>query len=402
VARSKRPTIGLVVPHLTEAGGVATMARFIKETILAANRHDLRVISLATAMRDPCNVSFTRPSTWSRGPTTRTGEWEGVPCVHAGAVGGELGVQRFRPRRLRAGTLAGCDLVQVVSGVPAWANTVRTAGRPVAVQSATMLHVERRRLDSEPNPVRAVWQRAMTRVISPLDRRVLTSVDAIQVYNPWMLKIARDLNANRPCDIRYAPPGIDAETFHPLAAGRTPGERPYILSVGRLHDPRKNLELLLAAMARLPADLRLVVAGATPPTSTFWRTADRLGVAGRVEYVAKPSLAALVSLYQHARVFALPSHEEGLGLVLLEAMACGVPVVSTRSGGPDGIVTDGDDGFLTPLDDAATLAARLARLHADSTLNIEMGRRARATVERVYSQRAAMQPYLECWERLLA
>ena len=109
--------------------------------------------------------------------------------------------------------------------------------------------------------------------------------------------------------------------------------------------------------------------------------ADSFGVRDRVQYVASPSRQELIGLYQAASVFALPSDEEGLGMVILEAMACAVPVVSTRSGGPDGIITDGEDGFLVPLDDAAAMAGRLQTLLENPSLNIAMGRKARATIE---------------------
>ena len=78
---------------------------------------------------------------------------------------------------------------------------------------------------------------------------------------------------------------------------------------------------------------------------------------------AEPTREELVVLYQNASMFILASDEEGFGVVILEAMACGIPVVSTRSGGPDDIITDGDDGYLVPRDDASALARRIEELH---------------------------------------
>jgi len=405
VASPRRPKIGLVVPHLTEAGGVSTLARFVKDAILSVGSYDLHIVSLSTAVRDPCNASITRPATWGRGAITSHGTWEGLPIVHVGAIAGELEFQRFRPRRVLAESLDGCDIVQVVSGVPAWANAVHGLNKPVAVQSATLISVERRRLDAEPSLSRAWWQRAMAKVIERYDRRALRTVDAIQVYNPWMLELARELNVGRSVDIRYAPPGIDAEAFRP-AKLRALDVDPYVLCVGRLNDPRKNLVLLVESFGRMPEAIRnrvrLVVAGASPPPESFWRRAESLAIANRIAYVAKPSQVDLLDLYQRATAFALPSHEEGLGVVLLEAMACGVPVVTTRSGGPEGIVSDWQDGFLVGLDDAAALAERLTRLCSDPLLNASMGRRARATIEQRYSKSAAMTPYLEMWDLLLS
>src|SRR5262249_4564709 len=90
-------------------------------------------------------------------------------------------------------------------------------------------------------------------------------------------------------------------------------------------------------------------------------------------FIDSPGADALVALYQRAAVFALSSDEEGFGMVVLEAMACGIPVVSTSSGGPDSIVRDGLDGFLVPVGDAAALSDRLERLIVDDVLNRRRG-----------------------------
>jgi len=106
-------------------------------------------------------------------------------------------------------------------------------------------------------------------------------------------------------------------------------------------------------------------------------------------------------MYQRAAVFALPSDDEGLGMVILEAMACGVPVVATRCGGPEGVITEGTDGFLVARDDAVALATRLQALLDSHTLNEALGRHARATIEARYAEEVAGEAFLEVWDRLL-
>ena len=86
---------------------------------------------------------------------------------------------------------------------------------------------------------------------------------------------------------------------------------------------------------------------------------------------------------------ALPSDEEGLGIVILEARACGVPVAATRCGRPEGGITNGTDRFMVPRDDAASMAGQLKRLLDFPELNEAMGRRARATVEVRYVEEVA-------------
>jgi len=405
ISQMSFPSIALVVPALEEAGGVRSVARFVRDVVLACGRYEIKVISISMASDDPASVLVMKPSTWRRGCRTLSGDWEGLPFLHVGAVGGELEFRHYVGHRRLREALNECDLIQFVCGSPAWANTVSELGKPVSLQVATRARVERRRRDARPRGALGWWRKAMTEITDRLDDRALRRVDAIQVENLWMLDYAQKLNVGRDVDIRYAPPGVDDTLFRPLAS-RDLDREPYILCVGRLDDPRKNIGLLGETYARLPSELRrrarLVLAGSSGPPASFWPRAQALGVQDRIEYVAEPSRERLVELYQQASVFALPSDEEGLGVVLLESMACGVPAVSTRSGGPDGVITDGRDGFLVPLDDAEAMADRLGRLLGDPVLNCSMGREARRTIEARYAERVAGEAFLDVWDRLLA
>lgn len=398
--------LGLVVPGLHQGGGVPAVARFIHDAASCTGRWQVQPISLCMSSRDAESTSIFGLRGWMRVPTVGAQTWLGADVPHVGARFGELEFQRYRPRSALAGLLQNCDVIQVVAGSPAWANAVMGLGKPVALQVATRAVVERRQRDARPQGLAGRWRRCMTRITDRLDDRALRGVDAIQVENPWMLDYAHKLNADRAgVDIRYAPPGVDAATFHPLA-GRDLAVDPYVLCVGRLDDPRKRVELLLEAYARLVPELRqrvrLVLAGAGEPPAAFWTRAAVLGLRERVSYVASPDQVALVALYQHASVFALPSDEEGFGMVVIEAMACGVPVVATRCGGPDGIIADGIDGFLVPRDDAAAMAERMEKLLTDAELNRAMGQRARTTVEQRYEQGVAGAAFLEVWDTLLS
>jgi glycosyltransferase involved in cell wall biosynthesis len=245
----------------------------------------------------------------------------------------------------------------------------------------------------------------MTYFTDRLERKALSMVDAIQVMNPWMLDYARQVNAERSTLIRYAPPGVDAELFRPTL-NRDLRRDAYVLTVGRLDDPRKNIELVLNAYASLPDELqrstRLVLAGSADPGSTFWKRVKDLMLGQRVEFIRSPDRETLVRLYQSAAVFALGSDEEGFGMVILEAMACGVPVVSTRSGGPQGIIADGHDGFLVPLADPNAMGDRLACLLSDEALNRRMGEAARETVMQKYEAGVAGDAFLRVYDELLS
>jgi D-inositol-3-phosphate glycosyltransferase len=401
-----RPVIAVVVPSLGDGGGVPSVAEFIVRTIERSDAFEARLISLAMSSEDDVSLALLRPRSWMKGAGSRRGTWRNRAYIHVGAFASEFEFQRFGRRRALTAALNGCDLIQVVCGSPAWANAVMGLGKPVSVQVATRAKVERRLRDGRPNGLIGWWRRAMTLVTDRLDDRAVRLADAIQVENLWMLKHSQRLTqGNDGIDIRYAPPGVNARVFTPLTDRPLLSACPYILCVGRLDDPRKNIQLLLEAFARLPASLahvHLVTAGAGCPPPDYWERVRATGVQKRVRHVHRPETADLVKLYQQAAAFALASDEEGLGVVILEAMACGVPVVATRCGGPDGILTEGQDGFLVPLNDAGAMADRLGSLCADVELNRRMGQAARRTIEARYAEEIAGQAFIDIWERLLA
>jgi glycosyltransferase involved in cell wall biosynthesis len=395
--------LAIVVPALEQGGGVPGVADFLWRTAERSGAFEVTLVSLAQGARDPLSVRFTQPSSWSAGVGTERGEWEGRGFTRVGAFGSEVEFLRYQRRRALDQVLAACDVIQVVAGCPAWSWAVIGCGKPVSLQVATLARVERNQGRSRRLGPAAAWRGAMTLITSHLDNRALASVDAIQVENPWMLAHAGRVCAGHNVDLRYAPHGIDATEFRPLGQ-RIPSKDPYVLSVGRFSDERKNVMLLLEAYARLDAalkaEVRLVLAGSDPPPASFWARADALGLRERVGFIHRPSRDALAALYQRASVFVLPSHEEGLGIVLLEAMACGIPAVATRCGGPDGIITDGEDGFLVPVGDADRMADRMTALLRETGLSLQMGERARARIESAYTEGIAGEPFLEVWSRL--
>ena len=164
--------------------------------------------------------------------------------------------------------------------------------------------------------------------------------------------------------IRRIPNGVDCETFRPGRA-RLPGEGGWrLLYVGRL-DAAKGIGVLLEAAAGLRRngrDVRVTCVGGSAITGTdqaFRQQARDLGLAGQVDFVDEVPWLELPAHMQQADVFVLPSFSEGLPLVLLEAMACALPVVSTRCGGPQEVVEAGI-GELVEVGDVADLERGIA------------------------------------------
>jgi glycosyltransferase involved in cell wall biosynthesis len=137
------------------------------------------------------------------------------------------------------------------------------------------------------------------------------------------------------------------------------GAAPVIGFAGRLSDPRKNVPLLLdafrRALAQLPSLRLRVVGDLTPELAADMGAADLLD---RIEFMPPQMADGMRSFYQGIDGFVISSHQEGLALVGLEAMAQGVPVVSTRCGGPEEYVLPDQTGYLTGFD-ADELAAAI-------------------------------------------
>ncbi len=179
---------------------------------------------------------------------------------------------------------------------------------------------------------------------------------------------------------------MDGDVFTP-AEEEPP--RPTVLWTGRHDDPRKNTALLLRAFARIAPSLpaaRLVLAGKAGP-AYLPHLVSQLGLQGRVDFLGYRPDADLPGIYHQASVFAIPSDQEGLCIAGLEAMASGLPVVSTRCGGPEAFVVHGQTGLLVSPHAEAELADALFHLLSDETVRRRLGRQARALVERDYTFR---------------
>jgi glycosyltransferase involved in cell wall biosynthesis len=182
------------------------------------------------------------------------------------------------------------------------------------------------------------------------------------------------------------PSGIDLSFFGPRP-GDPGGSR--IVTIARLVE-KKGIGDLLEACALLVEDdddLRCDVAGVGPLLEGLIEHRDRLGLQDHVEFHGPVSREEVRTLLSRSSVFALPclvgttGDRDGFPIAILEAMAIGVPVVTTPVGGiPEGIV-DGESGLFVPPRDPSALAAALRRLLADPSLRSALAQRARASAE---------------------
>jgi len=319
---------------------------------------------------------------------------------HVGAIGTEIEYQRYQPRSPLTRRLNEADLVQVVAGTPAWAQLCRDVERTVTLQVATLARVERETTLSNGSGPLNPWRRAMTRLTNRLDHQALQHVDVAFVENSWMEEHLNEILGEE--RVVFAPPGVETDQF---TAGPSPSTCNYLLSVGRFADPRKNVTLLFEAYARVQDRLdeapRLVLVGRSAPSDEARARAEALGIRSAVTFHEDVSQERLSELYRNAALYVVSSNEEGLGLTILEAMASGRPVVSTRCGGPSTAVIDGQTGVLVPKKSASTLTEALVTLLEDPTRADQMGKRGRERVEQHFSAEATGQRFLEVYDRIL-
>jgi len=248
--------------------------------------------------------------------------------------------------------------------------------------------------------VRPQWKyRLMYR---PFLRRVLRHAERIVVASPRLAEYAVELQDFREKCVAI-PFGIDPA---PLAAGeavqrkaaeiRTALPGPLVLFVGRMV-PYKGVDVLLRAMVGL--DGHAILVGNGPMKAAWEQLAVTLGVTDRVHFQGDVDQATLTALYHACDVFVLPSvtRAEAFGMVQLEAMACGKPVISTLlPSGVPWVNRDGETGLIVEPGDDVGLRSAMNALLSDPALRKTMGDRGRArvasefTIERMVNQTTAM------------
>jgi glycosyltransferase involved in cell wall biosynthesis len=260
-----------------------------------------------------------------------------------GAALAELEVTRFLPRKPLDALMNAVDRVIVVGGTPAVGSVAARSTVPVILQVATLTVWERAAQVRTARGAVKAHRWLLRRLVSRLDSVGLRVAETVLVMNRRLQEwVERNSRAQR---VVLAPPGVDTDKF-------VPGERdessPYLLYMGRMADPRKNISGLLRAYALYrqghSAPKRLVLAGMTRPLAEDAATIDDLNLGHYVEVRSPLSESELIALLQGASAFVSASAEEGLGLAFIEALACGVPVVTTMTDGASMVVRDGVDG----------------------------------------------------------
>ncbi|CAN5376622.1 hypothetical protein BH23GEM4_BH23GEM4_15140 [soil metagenome] len=253
--------------------------------------------------------------------------------------------------------------------------------------------------------VELTWLESDLPFLRPLLRRIVRRSDAVTAISSYTAaKLAAAVPGVRPAIIPF---GAATESRAAAKASREPRTGGFaLLFVGRLVE-RKGVAVLLEAMARLSADVQLAIVGDGPEREALHAQAERLDLTKRVlfeGYVRQDDLerhfAACDALVLPAVIDA-KGDTEGLGVVLLEAMSYGKPVVASRAGGIVDIVRDGRNGLLVRPGDATALAAAIAALRDDPERAAALGAQGRQDVEREFSWEAIVDRLTAVYEEVV-
>ncbi|MCX6038713.1 MAG: glycosyltransferase, partial [Chloroflexi bacterium] len=271
-----------------------------------------------------------------------------------------------------------------MSGLAAGALSDLWSGVPILHMFHTLGEMKNRVARSEAEREGAYRLDGERQVLARADR-IIAATLAEQAQLEWLYKA-------EPRKVTVIPPGVDTSHFYPIPAdearqyiGLTPDAR-MILFVGRI-EPLKGVDTLIQAVAclrikNLKEPVHLAVIGGDPEAAPaeiseemvrLQKLCDDLTVGKMVVFLGKRGQDTLPYYYSAAEVVVMPSHYESFGMVALEAMACGTPVIASQVGGLAFRVQDSVTGYTVPDGDDDILCEKLALILGDESLRQRMG-----------------------------
>lgn len=216
--------------------------------------------------------------------------------------------------------------------------------------------------DSMPN-IQPLRRRSRNRIV-----QILREADAVTACSKYLLNKATQLEPSVVQKGNVIHNGVAPEQFQ----DKTPyhHSKPYILTFGRL-TYEKGFDILLDAFAEVASKhptVDLILAGQGEEKKALQEQVHRLGLDGQAHFFGRASPKEVVQLLNGCQFVVVPSRWETFGIVLLEAMASGKPVIATRSGGPEEIIEDGINGLLVEKENTKALAEAITRLLNDAKL----------------------------------
>ena len=260
-----------------------------------------------------------------------------------------------------------------------------------------------------------------------VERTAYENADGVVAVSESMKADVGSLYGVPDARVRVIPNGIDLQQYHPapnpdvLTKYAIDPDRPFVLFVGRI-TRQKGIIHLVDAIKSIRPGVQVVLCAGAPDTPEIGREmterVEKARAAAAVPIIWIPQIVPkneIIALYSMASVFVCPSVYEPFGIINLEAMACGTPVVASAVGGITEVVVPGETGLLVPIDPrgetdfepknperfATDLAEAVNQILDDPERMTEMGRRSRERVERDYSWRSVARTTLDFYRSLL-
>lgn len=204
-----------------------------------------------------------------------------------------------------------------------------------------------------------------------------------------------------PNDVQVVGNGVDEKTFIPLP--KKNDKEKYVLFTGVLRARKGLFDFIKcgAAVCKERPDVRFVICGDGPFLPQSIEIVRKKNLQDKIVFLGRVSRLKLIETYQNATVQLVPSHYEGLPTVLLEGMACGLPIVATNVGGIGEVIVHGENGFLVPPHAPLRMSDYVLKLLEDDQLREKIGKAARKTIISNFSWNNIADKVLECYKSVL-
>ena len=210
------------------------------------------------------------------------------------------------------------------------------------------------------------------------------NIFAVSSYTAELIKKRYNIDSKK---IRVLPNPVDFSEFNPSGSNKIKPGFDYLLFAGDLIK-RKGVNYLIRSFKEVIGiypDLKLLIVGTGPERTRLYNLVKSLKLENNVIFLGRVKQELMPSYFRQAKVFVLPSLQEGFGIVLAEALACRTPVIATDCGGTKDIVEDNINGFLVPKQDPKTLAEKIIKLLNNNGLRKSMGDKGFRKVKKEFS-----------------
>lgn len=380
--------LGIVTQDPINRGGVLRLVRYIYERTLAIGGEPIilhyasfrKWPLLSTTLLQPRDVLNPVAGPLLKQPRKAEYQFEGMHAVAIGASFPEWEPRRISPNDLWRSEVGKCHALILVTGSAHTGSVLEQMLEPFAAWVSSTVQDDRRERLRKDNSISGLIEKASLSSILAQERRVL------KVASP-LIAVSEDarraiLALEPALDVKVWPYPVKTDAFVP-GSRLERGKR--VLFVGRASDPRKDFPLFIEALIQLRSmdpEIQADVVSAPPNLDVLPRFEI---VRGNVRFHAEISDSDLRQLYHAASALLITSQQEGLSIAGLEAMACGLPVVTTRCGGPEMFVRHDVNGFVVERDALAVARAAL-RLMTEPETRSRCSVEARRTVVEEFSE----------------